>query len=155
MFIAFIWRKTSSTYISYTHICKLIIKKLNLENLAMVPSSLPSPPLRPAHFTFSPSLSFSDHLADLEGTLQSSSSSSSTVVVNNLRAYMHIMDVASILGLDCNISHHAFQLFRDCCSATCLRNRSVEVLARRTLQITFMPFLLSFVINIVDWLIQF
>jgi transcription initiation factor TFIIB len=42
---------------------------------------------------------------------------------------MQIIDVASILGLDCDISEHAFQLFRDCCSATCLRNRSVEALA--------------------------
>ncbi|KAL0660427.1 hypothetical protein Bca4012_081012 [Brassica carinata] len=78
------------------------------------------------------SLSFSGHLAELERTLElasSGSNSSSTVVVDNLRAYMQIVDVASILGLDCDISEHAFQLFRDCCSATCLRNRSVEALA--------------------------
>ncbi|KAK7406679.1 hypothetical protein VNO78_08308 [Psophocarpus tetragonolobus] len=87
------------------------------------------------------SLSFSGHLAGLERTLESSSSSSSTssssssstVVVDNLRAYMQIIDVASILGLDCDISDHAFQLFRDCCSATCLRNRSVEALATAAL----------------------
>lgn len=94
------------------------------------------------------SLSFSGHLAELERTLESSSSSSSsssslssssssssstTVVVDNLRAYMQIIDVASILGLDCDISDHAFQLFRDCCSATCLRNRSVEALATAAL----------------------
>ncbi|KAG6663290.1 plant-specific TFIIB-related protein 1 [Carya illinoinensis] len=82
-------------------------------------------------------LSFSGHLAELERILESSSSSSSssssTVVVDNLRAYMQIIDVASILGLDHEISDHAFQLFRDCCSATCLRNRSVEALATAAL----------------------
>lgn len=46
---------------------------------------------------------------------------------------MQIIDVASILGLDYDISDHAFQLFRDCCSATCLRNRSVEALATAAL----------------------
>lgn len=53
--------------------------------------------------------------------------------MDNLRAYLQIIDVASILGLDCDISDHAFQLFRDCCSATCLRNRSVEALATAAL----------------------
>ncbi|KAG2240717.1 hypothetical protein Bca52824_090462 [Brassica carinata] len=79
------------------------------------------------------SLSFSGHLAELERTLEvasnSTNSSSTVVVVDNLRAYMQIVDVASILGLHCDISEHAFELFRDCCSATCLRNRSVEALA--------------------------
>ncbi|RWR74273.1 plant-specific TFIIB-related protein 1-like protein [Cinnamomum micranthum f. kanehirae] len=56
-----------------------------------------------------------------------------TVVVDNLRAYLQIIDVASILGLDHDISDHAFQLFRDCSSATCLRNRSVEALATAAL----------------------
>lgn len=51
------------------------------------------------------------------------------MVVDNLRAYLQIVDVASILGLEHDISDHAFQLFRDCSSATCLRNRSVEALA--------------------------
>lgn len=46
---------------------------------------------------------------------------------------MQIIDVASILGLDYDISDHAFQLFRDCSSATCLRNRSVEALATAAL----------------------
>lgn len=55
------------------------------------------------------------------------------MVVDNLRAYLQIIDVASILGLDCDISDHAFQLFRDCSSATCLRNRSVEALATAAL----------------------
>ena len=41
---------------------------------------------------------------------------------------MEIIDVCSILGLDCDISDHTFQLFRDCCFATCLRNYSVEAL---------------------------
>ncbi|KAL0543329.1 hypothetical protein IC582_018421 [Cucumis melo] len=81
--------------------------------------------------------SFSGHLAELERTLESTSSSnlpsSSTVVVDNLRAYMQIIDVASLLGLDYYISEHAFKLFRDCCSATCLRNRSVEALATAAL----------------------
>uniref|UniRef100_A0A0D3A1H4 Uncharacterized protein n=1 Tax=Brassica oleracea var. oleracea TaxID=109376 RepID=A0A0D3A1H4_BRAOL len=59
------------------------------------------------------SLSFSGHLAELERTLElasnSTNSSSSTVVVDSLRAYMQIVDVASILGLDCDISEHAFE----------------------------------------------
>lgn len=53
--------------------------------------------------------------------------------MDNLRAYLQIIDVASILGLDYDISDHAFQLFRDCSSATCLRNRSVEALATAAL----------------------
>ncbi|KAL8150394.1 hypothetical protein V2J09_020202 [Rumex salicifolius] len=79
------------------------------------------------------SFSFSGHLAELERALDAASSSSNAssngVVVDNLRAYLQIVDVASILGLEHYISHHAFQLFRDCSSATCLRNRSVEALA--------------------------
>lgn len=95
-------------------------------------------------------LSFSGHLAELERVLESSSSSSSSsaaaaasssslassgpaVVVDNLRAYLQIIDVASILGLDYDIADHAFELFRDCSSATCLRNRSVEALATAAL----------------------
>lgn len=97
--------------------------------------------------------SFSGHLAELERVLESSSSSSSSssnsssaalsssslasfgpaVVVDNLRAYLQIIDVASILGLDYDIADHAFELFRDCSSATCLRNRSVEALATAAL----------------------
>ncbi|KAJ9561879.1 hypothetical protein OSB04_007039 [Centaurea solstitialis] len=82
------------------------------------------------------SLSFAGHLAELERVLETTSSSSASgpsVVVDNLRAYLQIIDVASILGLDCDISDHAFQLFRDCSSATCLRNRSVEALATAAL----------------------
>ncbi|KAL3527088.1 hypothetical protein ACH5RR_011744 [Cinchona calisaya] len=87
------------------------------------------------------SFSFAGHLAELERVLETTSSSSSSgsnpsgpsVVVDNLRAYLQIIDVASILGLDCDISDHAFQLFRDCSSATCLRNRSVEALATAAL----------------------
>ncbi|KAM7250403.1 hypothetical protein ACFE04_022286 [Oxalis oulophora] len=87
---------------------------------------------------FQSSLAFSGHLAELERTLElsaaaGSTSSSSSVVVDNLRAYMQIIDIASILGLEKDISDHAFQLFRDCCSATCLRNRSVEALATAAL----------------------
>ncbi|GAV87810.1 TFIIB domain-containing protein [Cephalotus follicularis] len=94
--------------------------------------------LEPSPLFLRSSLSFSGHLAELERTLElayssSTSPSSATVVVDNLRAYMQIIDVASILGLDCDISDHAFQLFRDCCSATCLRNRSVEALATAAL----------------------
>ncbi|KAI4314861.1 hypothetical protein L6164_027727 [Bauhinia variegata] len=92
--------------------------------------------LEPSPLYLQSCLSFSGHLAELERTIESSSSSSSsssTVVVDNLRAYMQIIDVASILGLDYDISNHAFQLFRDCCSATCLRNRSVEALATAAL----------------------
>ncbi|CAK8539861.1 unnamed protein product [Lathyrus sativus] len=90
--------------------------------------------LEPTPLYLQSSLSFSGYLAELERTLESSSSaSSSTVVVDNLRAYMQIIDVSSILGLDCDICDHAFQLFRDCCSATCLRNRSVEALATAAL----------------------
>ncbi|KAM3285877.1 transcription initiation factor IIB [Capsicum chacoense] len=84
------------------------------------------------------SISFAGHLAELERVLEttsssSSSSTSSSVVVENLRAYLQIIDVASILRLDYDISDHAFQLFRDCSSATCLRNRSVEALATAAL----------------------
>nr|AEI98626.1 hypothetical protein 111O18.13 [Coffea canephora] len=91
------------------------------------------------------SISFAGHLAELERVLETTSSSSScssssgsnssgpSVVVDNLRAYLQIIDVASILGLDYDISDHAFQLFRDCSSATCLRNRSVEALATAAL----------------------
>lgn len=87
------------------------------------------------------SLSFAGHLSELERVLETTSSSSSnsnsssgpSVVVDNLRAYLQIIDVASILRLDCDISDHAFQLFRDCSSATCLRNRSVEALATAAL----------------------
>ncbi|GAB4847127.1 Plant-specific TFIIB- protein 1 [Ancistrocladus abbreviatus] len=84
------------------------------------------------------SFSFAGHLAELERALESSANSSnpgpgtttsSGVVVDNLRAYLQIVDVASILRLEHDISDHAFQLFRDCSSATCLRNRSVEALA--------------------------
>ena len=92
--------------------------------------------LEPNPVSLRSSLSFSGHLAELERTIELSAStpaSSSNVVVDNLRAYMQIIDVASILGLDCDISDHAFQLFRDCCSATCLRNRSVEALATAAL----------------------
>ncbi|KAL1815477.1 hypothetical protein DCAR_0519737 [Daucus carota subsp. sativus] len=83
--------------------------------------------------------SFSGHLAELERVLEATSSSNSSlssgpsVVVDNLRAYLQIIDVASILRLDSDISEHAFQLFRDCSSATCLRNRSVEALATAAL----------------------
>ncbi|KAH9609028.1 hypothetical protein KSS87_004036 [Heliosperma pusillum] len=80
----------------------------------------------------SSSVSFSGHLAELERTLESTSG----VVVDNLRAYLQIVDVSSILGLDRDISDHAFQLFRDCSSATCLRNRSVEALATASLEIS-------------------
>ncbi|XP_065851803.1 plant-specific TFIIB-related protein 1 [Euphorbia lathyris] len=98
--------------------------------------------LEPTPLSLRSSLSFSGHLAELERTLElttsstsnsNSNSNSSTVVVDNLRAYMQIIDVSSILGLDFDISDHAFQLFRDCCSATCLRNRSVEALATAAL----------------------
>ncbi|KAK4490596.1 hypothetical protein RD792_001281 [Penstemon davidsonii] len=83
------------------------------------------------------SLSFAGQLAELERVLETTSSANNSsgpsVVVDNLRAYLQIIDVASILGLDCDISDHAFQLFRDCSSATCLRNRSVEALATAAL----------------------
>ncbi|XP_047314830.1 plant-specific TFIIB-related protein 1 [Impatiens glandulifera] len=83
------------------------------------------------------STSFAGHLAELERVLETTSStsttSSSSVAMDNLRAYLQIIDVASILGLDYDISDHAFQLFRDCSSATCLRNRSVEALATAAL----------------------
>lgn len=62
-----------------------------------------------------------------------SSSGGPSVVVDNLRAYLQIIDVSSILGLDYEVCDHAFQLFRDCSSATCLRNRSVEALATAAL----------------------
>jgi len=110
------------------------------------------------------SLSFSGHLAELERTLESSNSGNPNpnggVVVDNLRAYLQIVDVASILGLEHDISDHAFQLFRDCSSATFLRNRSVEALATaclvqaireaqepRTLQVLRLCLLFLFLVN--------
>ncbi|KAK9165563.1 hypothetical protein Scep_000754 [Stephania cephalantha] len=94
--------------------------------------------LEPTPLFLRSALSFSGHLAELERALDTSSSSSSgapgsVVVVDNLRAYLQIIDVSSILGLDFDISDHAFQLFRDCSAATCLRNRSVEALATAAL----------------------
>ncbi|WOL18615.1 plant-specific TFIIB-related protein 1 isoform X1 [Canna indica] len=89
--------------------------------------------------------SFAGHLAELERALDSSSSSSSSsssvsdasggplVSVDHLRAYLQILEVSSILRLDHDIADHAFQLFRDCSSATCLRNRSIEALATAAL----------------------
>ncbi|VFQ85656.1 unnamed protein product [Cuscuta campestris] len=83
------------------------------------------------------SISFAGHLAELERVLETTSSpsnpSSPSAVVDNIRAYLQIIDVASILGLEYDISDHAFQLFRDCSSSTCLRNRSVEALATAAL----------------------
>lgn len=108
--------------------------------------------------------SFAGHLAELERALDSSSSSSSSssvsdasggplVSVDHLRAYLQILEVSSILRLEHDIADHAFQLFRDCSSTTCLRNRSIEALATaalvhaireaqepRTLQVSPAPF---------------
>uniref|UniRef100_A0A0D9VQR2 Cyclin-like domain-containing protein n=1 Tax=Leersia perrieri TaxID=77586 RepID=A0A0D9VQR2_9ORYZ len=83
---------------------------------------------------------FSGHLAELERALAIESPASSTpdpagptVFVDHLRAYLQIVDVASILRLDREIADHAFDLFKECSSATCLRNRSVEALATAAL----------------------
>ncbi|KAK3148100.1 hypothetical protein QOZ80_3BG0290730 [Eleusine coracana subsp. coracana] len=83
---------------------------------------------------------FSGLLAELERALAVDSAASSTpdpagpmVSVDSLRAYLQIVDVASILRLDRDIADHAFELFKDCSSATCLRNRSVEALATAAL----------------------
>ncbi|KAH9711493.1 Plant-specific TFIIB-related protein 1 [Citrus sinensis] len=93
--------------------------------------------LEPSPLFLRSSHSFSGQLAELERTFEllssSTTSTSSSVMMDNLRAYLQIIDVASILGLDYDICDHAFQLFRDCCSATCLRNRSVEALATAAL----------------------
>ena len=83
---------------------------------------------------------FSGQLAELERALAVDSPSSSTpdpagpmVSVESLRAYLQIVDVASILRLDRDIADHAFELFKECSTATCLRNRSVEALATAAL----------------------
>jgi transcription initiation factor TFIIB len=83
---------------------------------------------------------FSGLLAELERALAVDSAATSTpdpagpmVSVDSLRAYLQIVDVASILKLDRDIADHAFELFKDCSSATCLRNRSVEALATAAL----------------------
>ncbi|XP_038983344.1 plant-specific TFIIB-related protein 1-like [Phoenix dactylifera] len=96
--------------------------------------------LEPAPIFARSTSSFAGHLAELERALDCSSSSSSgdpscgpLVSVDHLRAYLQILDVASLLKLDHDIADHAFQLFRDCSSATCLRNRSVEALATAAL----------------------
>ncbi|KAL9267418.1 Plant-specific TFIIB-related protein [Drosera capensis] len=111
---------------------------LSTSDLPSLPSS-DSDPFNPTGFitaysTFSltrnpiyavSSVSFSGHLAELERALEGSVSNTNGggVVVDNLRAYLQVVDVASILGLDHDISDHAFQLFRDCSSATCARDR--------------------------------
>lgn len=89
--------------------------------------------------------SFCGHLAELERVLLDSYSppdganssnnnnSNSLSLVDNLRAYLQIVDVSSILGLDRDISDHAIQLFRDCSSAIYLRNRNIEALATAAL----------------------
>ncbi|KAJ0982201.1 hypothetical protein J5N97_010456 [Dioscorea zingiberensis] len=80
--------------------------------------------------------SFSGALAELERALAAEPSDPSPdplVSLDHLRAYLQIIDVSSILALDRDIADHAFQLFRDCSSATCLRNRSVEALATAAL----------------------
>lgn len=84
---------------------------------------------------------FSGHLAELERALAVDSATAASnpdpagpmVSVDSLRAYLQIVDVASILRLDRDIADHAFELFKDCSSATCLRNRSVEALATAAL----------------------
>jgi transcription initiation factor TFIIB len=83
---------------------------------------------------------FSGQLAELERALAVDSPASSTpdpagplVSVDSLRAYLQIVDVASILRLDRDIADHAFDLFKECSTATCLRNRSVEALATAAL----------------------
>nr|CAD1830077.1 unnamed protein product [Ananas comosus var. bracteatus] len=55
------------------------------------------------------------------------------ISVDSLRAYLQIIDVASILGFDHDIADHAFELFKDCSSAICLKNRSVKALATSAL----------------------
>ncbi|XP_039119573.1 plant-specific TFIIB-related protein 1 [Dioscorea cayenensis subsp. rotundata] len=80
--------------------------------------------------------SFSGALAELERALAAEPTDPSPdplVSLDHLRAYLQIVDVSSILALDRDIADHAFQLFRDCSSATCLRNRSVEALATAAL----------------------
>lgn len=91
------------------------------------------------------SFSFSGLLAQLERSLlldspsPSASSSSSALpttpafLVDGLRARLQIMEVGSLLKLDWDILDHSFQLFRDCSSVTCLRNRNVEALATAAL----------------------
>lgn len=115
------------------------------------------------------SFSFSGLLAQLERSLlldsppASTSSSAAAALptspsfpVDNLRARLQIMEVGSLLKLDWDILDHSFQLFRDCSSVTCLRNRNVEALATaallhaireaqepRTLQVLHSPFIFS------------
>lgn len=101
--------------------------------------------LEPAPVFARSSFSFSGHLAELERALFSTSSASSSaassaadssgllVSVDHLRAYLQIIDVSSILDVDHDITDHAFQLFRDCSSTTCLRNRNIEALATAAL----------------------
>lgn len=110
------------------------------------------------------SFSFSGLLAQLERSLlldfpPASSSAAAALPafpVDNLRARLQIMEVGSLLKLDWDILDHSFQLFRDCSSVTCLRNRNVEALATaallhaireaqepRTLQVLHSPFIFS------------
>lgn len=91
--------------------------------------------------------SFCGYLAELErlllnplsstsgdkGASAAPSTGSHSSMVDTLRAYFQILEVSSLLGLDRDISDHAVQLFRDCSSAACMRNRNVEALATASL----------------------
>ncbi|MQL83365.1 hypothetical protein Taro_015850 [Colocasia esculenta] len=104
--------------------------------------------LEPAPVFARSSYAFAGHLAELERALDPHPSSATPpppapspavdssgplVSVDLLRAYLQIIDVSSILDLDHDIADHAFQLFRDCSSTTCLRNRNIEALATAAL----------------------
>ncbi|ERN17516.1 hypothetical protein AMTRI_Chr13g92580 [Amborella trichopoda] len=69
---------------------------------------------------------FSGYLGEMERVLMEFDSDA-------LRAYLQIVDVSSILGVERDISDHAIQLFRDCACTTYLRNRNVEALATAAL----------------------
>ncbi|XP_078430409.1 plant-specific TFIIB-related protein [Wolffia australiana] len=93
--------------------------------------------LEPAPLFARTATAFSGHLAELERALFSSTaphdSSGPLVSLDLLRAYLQITDVSSILTVDRDIVDHAFQLFRDCSSSACLRNRNIEALATAAL----------------------
>ncbi|XP_024529281.1 plant-specific TFIIB-related protein 1 [Selaginella moellendorffii] len=79
------------------------------------------------------------HLAELERVMAEyypnggANLAGSLNLVDMLRAYFQIVEVSSVLGLERDSSEHAIQLFRDCSTATLLRNRNIEALATAAL----------------------
>ncbi|XP_020091477.1 uncharacterized protein LOC109712361 isoform X1 [Ananas comosus] len=101
--------------------------RLHHRLLRLVPRARPRlcpPPSSPAPVFARSALSFSGYLVELErggggsgggggGGGGGADPSGPLVSVDNLRAYLQIINNASILGLDHDIADHAFELFRE------------------------------------------